>query len=37
MALGLALGSVVIGAALLAMLVIGPLLGTGQAVAEWLG
>ena len=36
-ALGLALGSVVVGAALLAMLVIGPLLGTGQAVADWLG
>ncbi|MCD9624398.1 YihY/virulence factor BrkB family protein [Rhabdothermincola salaria] len=36
-AVGLALGSVVIGAALLAMLVIGPLLGTGQAVADWLG
>lgn len=36
-AVGLALGSVVVGAALLTMLVIGPLLGTGQAVADWLG
>jgi membrane protein len=33
----LALGTVVIGAALLAMLVIGPLLGTGRSVADALG
>ena len=35
--IGLALGSVVVGAVLLAMLVIGPLLGTGQSVADDLG
>ncbi len=36
-AVGLAFGSVVIGAVLLAMLVVGPLLGTGQAVADEIG
>jgi membrane protein len=35
--IGLALGSVVVGALLLSMLVIGPLLGTGQNVASDLG
>src|SRR5690606_35265831 len=36
-ALGLALGTVLVVAAMLAMLVLGPLLGTGQEVAEALG
>jgi membrane protein len=36
-ALGLAVGSVVVGAVLLAMLVVGPLFGTGQSVADELG
>jgi membrane protein len=35
--IGLALGSVVVGAVLLAMLVIGPLLGTGRSVADDVG
>lgn len=37
LALGLALGSVLVGALMLAMLVVGPLLGTGQEVADDLG
>lgn len=36
-ALGLALATVVVLAALLAMVIVGPLLGTGQAVADWVG
>ncbi|MBK5222990.1 MAG: YihY/virulence factor BrkB family protein [Acidimicrobiia bacterium] len=35
--LGLAAGSVVVAALVLTMLVVGPLLGSGQAVADWLG
>lgn len=37
LALALALGSVLVGALMLAMLVVGPLLGTGQEVADDLG
>lgn len=36
-ALGLALGSAVVGSLILAMLVVGPLLGTGQDVADAIG
>ncbi|HEY9555921.1 MAG TPA: YihY/virulence factor BrkB family protein [Acidimicrobiales bacterium] len=37
LALALALGTVVVVVGLLAMVIIGPLLGSGQAVADWLG
>lgn len=37
LAVGLALGSAVVGAAMLAVLVLGPLLGTGRDVADALG
>lgn len=36
-ALGLALGSAVVGSLILAMLVVGPLLGTGQEIADAIG
>lgn len=37
LALGLALGTVIVSAIMIAVIVIGPLLGTGQAFADWLG